>query len=332
MPTIRVLFRSPGVEIGTFRCPPGDRAWRQENSIGEGYHVAFPGTPVLIAQARARPVVTNANHAVFYNDREPYRRGLLSERGDDCVFIRTDGAFLRELLADIEPRLADDERHIFPFVDGPVAPSTHLLQQLLVRHLQGTPEPDRLLVDETLVRILAEAVRAAVQTHGDGRSRRSGTAEEHADLVEQARQLLTRRFAERLDLHEIAAAVHSSPYHLARVFRARTGYALHEYRNQLRLRASLQHLAGPARQLAGVAVEVGFTSHSHYSDAFRKSFSMSPSAYRRAAAAPSLVGPAVSGRPGRPSRSGASGGGSSSSASGASRRASSSAGRGIGGR
>lgn len=299
MSTIRVLYRSAAVELGTFHCPPGDRAWRQENSIGEGYHVAFPGTPVLIAQARARPVVTNANHAVFYNDREPYRRGLLSERGDSCVFIRTEGAFLRELMADIDPRLADGERHLFPFVDGPVAASTHLLQQLLVRHLQGTSEPDRLLVDETLVRILAEAVRGAVQTHGDGRRRRSGTAEEHADLVEQARQLLTRRFAERLDLREIAAAVHSSPYHLARVFRARTGYALHEYRNQLRLRASLQQLPRPERQLAGLAVEVGFTSHSHYSDAFRKSFSMSPSAYRRAAAAPSLVGPAVS-RPARP--------------------------------
>ena len=37
-------------------------------------------------------------------------------------------------------------------------------------------------------------------------------------------------------------SVHSSPFHLARVFRTRTGFTIHGYRNQLRLRSSLDPL------------------------------------------------------------------------------------------
>ena len=61
---------------------------------------------------------------------------------------------------------------------------------------------------------------------------------QHRELVEDAKAVLSSRFAEPIGLHDIAASVHASPYHLARVFRSGTGSSLHAYRNQLRLRAS----------------------------------------------------------------------------------------------
>ncbi len=135
MPTVRILFAAPGLEIGTYRCLPGDRAWRVENSVGAGFHVVIPGPPVLIEQSRARPVVANANHAIFYNDQEVYRRGLLSDRGDACVFIRFEETVLRSIAADVDPRLAGDGTFRFPFVDGPLDATTHLDHRLLVEHL-----------------------------------------------------------------------------------------------------------------------------------------------------------------------------------------------------
>ena len=93
------------------------------------------------------------------------------------------------------------------------------------------------------------------------------------------RERLAERFAERLALEDVARLVHASPFHLARLFRARTGSALHEYRTQLRLRAAIDRLDG-GDTLAAVAADCGFASHAHLTDAFRRAFGTTPSAIR----------------------------------------------------
>jgi AraC-like DNA-binding protein len=104
----------------------------------------------------------------------------------------------------------------------------------------------------------------------------------HAELVEATKELLARRLGERLTLGEIARSVHSSPFHLARVFRARTGFTIHGYRNQLRLRSSLESLFEPGVDLAQLGRRLGYASHSHFTDSFHRTFGRPPSAVRRA--------------------------------------------------
>ena len=70
-------------------------------------------------------------------------------------------------------------------------------------------------------------------------------------------------------------------FHLARVFKARTGFSLHAYRNQLRLRAALERLAEPGVDLIDIALDLGFSSHSHFTETFRRSFGKTPSAVRQ---------------------------------------------------
>lgn len=288
MPTVRVLLDAPGLELGVFRCLPGDPAWRSENCVGEGYHVVIPGPPVLIAQSWTRPVVTNMNHAVFYNSQEIYRRGLLSDRGDHCVFIRADAALVREVAVDADPGLGDPSEFRFPFVDGPLDARTHLEHRILVERLAGEEPPDRLFAEEAVMQLLRKAVDQSVNARraaqGGREIRRPATNVDQRELVEATKIVLSRRFAEPLGLHEIAAAVHASPFHLARVFRAYTGSGLHAYRNQLRLRSSLEALADPRREVRGVALELGFSSSSHFIESFRDAFGLSPTTYRRAAA------------------------------------------------
>ena len=85
-------------------------------------------------------------------------------------------------------------------------------------------------------------------------------------------------------LEQLARQLHVSPFHLARVFRAHTGFSLHGYRLQLRLRAALARVLDGEDDLAALACELGFASHSHLTDRFRQAFERSPSALRRAAA------------------------------------------------
>jgi len=69
-------------------------------------------------------------------------------------------------------------------------------------------------------------------------------------------------------------------FHLARMFRSRTGFSLHAYRNQLRLRAALERLRDPGVDLIDIALDLGFSSHSHFTETFRRSFGKTPSAVR----------------------------------------------------
>jgi AraC-like DNA-binding protein len=79
--------------------------------------------------------------------------------------------------------------------------------------------------------------------------------------------------------------VHFSPYALARAFRRLTGYTIHAYQLQLRLRGSLDRVIGGGAGLSDIAADQGFASHSHYTAAFRRAFGRTPSELRRHAVA-----------------------------------------------
>jgi AraC family transcriptional regulator len=57
------------------------------------------------------------------------------------------------------------------------------------------------------------------------------------------------------------------------------GAALHEYITQLRLARALAEIPH-TDDLTTLALDVGFSSHSHFSAAFRRAFGMTPSQFR----------------------------------------------------
>jgi methylphosphotriester-DNA--protein-cysteine methyltransferase len=271
-PAVGVVFEGDRVVLGEFHCWPGDPRWAREN-CAEGHFVVFPGTSVVIEHG-GRPVVATPNHVMFYNPDQHYRRRLLHPRGDHCAFLLVQS----ELLGEVAPRLTEAR---FPVSHGPLEPSTYLLHRLLLRALVGR-SADRLLVEETLCRLLAEALASGLRLPAPGRCERRSTAASHAELVEATKELLAGRLGDRLTLREIARSVHSSPFHLARVFRARTGFSIHGYRNQLRLRTSLERLFEPETDLALLGRDLGYSSHSHFTDSFHRAFGRPPSVVRRA--------------------------------------------------
>jgi AraC family transcriptional regulator len=268
-----VVFEGERVVLAEFHCWPGDPRWSRENRIEQGHHVVFPGTSVVI-EHEGRSVVATPNHVMFYNPQQSYRRRLLHPHGDHCAFLLVEP----ELLDEVVPWLAGTR---FPVSHGPLEPSKYLLHRLLLRAVEAR-SADRLLFEETLCRLLAEAVASGLRlvTASTRRERRS-TARSHAELVEATKELVAGRLGDRLTLGEIARTVHSSPFHLARVFRAHTGFTIHGYRNQLRLRSSLESLFDPDVDLALLGRRLGYSSHSHFTDSFRRAFGRPPSAVRR---------------------------------------------------
>jgi AraC-like DNA-binding protein len=100
--------------------------------------------------------------------------------------------------------------------------------------------------------------------------------------VEQARVTLASAPDRRWRLDEVARAVHCSPFHLARQFRRITGTSISRYLVRLRLALAVDRLASGATDLAGIASDLGFASHSHFTARFRSVFGTPPSSVRRA--------------------------------------------------
>ena len=272
----QLVFEGDRVVLGEFHCWPDDPRWSRENRAEEGHFVVFPGTSVVIERA-GEAVVATPNHVMFYDRDQAYRRRLLHPRGDHCVFLLVDEALLAELAG------GGGAGFRFPVGHGPVEPATYLLHRLLLRAARGRGA-DRPPLEQTLHRVGGVARARGLRLAGPrGRgAERPGTSEAHAELVEATKELIARRLDERLTLGEIARGVHSSPFHLARVFRERTGFSIHGYRNQLRLRSSLDGLFEPDVDLALLARRLGYSSHSHFTDSFRRAFGPPPSAVRRA--------------------------------------------------
>ena len=265
----RTLFENERLVLGEFWCPPESRCWHGLNSVSAAPHVIFPRTPVTIRQLGREPVVCDRNHVLFFNPGQRFFRSLRSRDGDRSYYVE----LAPELMFSLG-RLTS-----FPFAFGPCDPSVFLLQRLAVRHLREE-SPDQLLVEECMTEAVAQALERASSFHGLRAKGREATWAAHREIVDQTKELLAARFRERLTMGEIAGAIGVSRFHLSRVFRSSTGFSMHGYRNQLRLRAALERIADSQARLPALASELGFSSHSHFTAAFRESFGVAPSELR----------------------------------------------------
>jgi AraC family transcriptional regulator len=104
-----------------------------------------------------------------------------------------------------------------------------------------------------------------------------GKAERRPDRVaERARELLASDPATSQSLHEVACALSTSPFHLARRFKRANGIGLHGYRTRLRMTQALNRLAEGEDDLTRLALDLGYSSHSHFTAAFRAQFGLAP--------------------------------------------------------
>ena len=274
-----VVFASPLVRVGRWRCPAENPIFQDSGPISEALF-AFPREGVWIQHDGGAPFVADANTVTYYNKGQCYTRQKLSGRGDHCEWFAVAPEAIAETLSTHEPAAIDRPETPFRFTHGPSDPESYLRQRLVFQHVSDEQGPDRLFVEEAVLSILGDVTKLAYERHGVRRAARARQRRD-VDLVESARDVISRNFKGNLSLSDIAHEVDSSVFHLARIFKARTGFSLHAYRNQLRLRAALERLAEPGVDLIDIALDLGFSSHSHFTETFRRSFGKTPSAVRQ---------------------------------------------------
>lgn len=86
--------------------------------------------------------------------------------------------------------------------------------------------------------------------------------------------------AEDVSLRDLAALAGLSTHHFGEAFKTSTGRPPHRYLIERRIRRGKEMLLGANRSIAEVALAVGFASHSHFTDNFRKLTGTTPSRFR----------------------------------------------------
>lgn len=91
---------------------------------------------------------------------------------------------------------------------------------------------------------------------------------------------LEQHFNQPLNLAEVAALAHLSPYHFHRTFKAVLGETLADFIRRLRLEAAADELFKSKQPVLNVALEYGFSSSQSLAKAFKQHFGVTPTAFR----------------------------------------------------
>jgi len=279
---IHVLYRSDTVSIRDIDCHQHAGAPSQEEQSMDD-EIVFPRRGVFIKHVRGENVVANSNHVLFFNAAEPYRVSHPTSEGDRCTVFAFPGHIVADALSHYDPSALDRHGSPFQLTHGPAQPRVLFEQHRLRRQVRNGFH-DALAVDEQSMRLLERTIDDAHQIRGVRPQKlRPQTKRARRNQMEAAKSYLAVRFRQRVALDDVARAAHCSAFHLARVFRNEIGIPIHQYLNRLRLGAALEWLAEGADNLTQLALDLGYSSHSHFTHAFRQEFRISPSQFRYSA-------------------------------------------------
>lgn len=275
------LFSSESVTIGATRCRPASETIGPECCSGSAV-IAFARRGLFVLHVRGEQFLADPNQVILQNPSDEFRSSHPGAIGDDTTWFALSPEVIRDAAAPFDPTIEDRPNH--PFILSHIAsdPRTYLLQRLAFEHCTKHEQTDPIFLQELGISLAQRVVAGAYKALGAHarHQARADTLRAHRECAEHVKVMLASRYKDRLTLEEIAASVHVAPCHLCRLFRRYTGLPIHRYLNRIRLRAAINRFLDPAANLAGVATDMGFASHSHFSDAFRKEFGMTPSAVR----------------------------------------------------
>lgn len=267
--SVRTLLRTESMTLRDVVCR-SDCRHKSAEECSSATHLVFPYRGVYVRHRGSSEAVAEANQVLFFNKGDGYRISHPVAGGDACVSLWIDEALLRELVPkdlvhDGDLSALDRQRlRIDPRAQALVA----LLRHSLTRNIAQPLEAEALtltLIRRALGSRTSHAARATV-----GRQK----------LVDRAKLVLSSDLTRRWTLAEIGSEVGVSPVYLTQVFQQVEAMPLYRYQLRLRLARALD-LLGAYDDLTALSLELGFSSHSHFTAAFRQVYGRTPAEFRR---------------------------------------------------
>jgi AraC-like DNA-binding protein len=265
------LLGTDTVALRDVRCA-GECRHRSVEECAAATHLVFPYRGVYLRHVGGDQAVADANHVLFFNAGEGYQVSHPIAGGDASLSLTLSEPLLRQLAP--ASLLSRREAIGFRLQHLCIDPGTQALVAVL-RHTLGNASVEP-LVAESLALTLVRRSLGPRTAHEPGATRSRGR------LADRVKVLLASDLSRRWSLAEIAREIRASPVYLTQVFQQTEGIPLYRYHLRLRLAHALDLIAR-YDDLSTLAADLGFSSHSHFSAAFRQAYGRSPTAFRQSA-------------------------------------------------
>lgn len=232
----------------------------------QNYQIALPYWGAFTWSVGGGTAFIDANRILFINAGEEFRETHpVPGMGHASIIITPMPQILEEIC-----RGSPSQHHsAFQKTSRPSSVQARLLTHRLLGCGDGG-SGDPLQGDELTVAILREVMKSGGISHTSSR------------IVDQAKELLHARFCEPIRLDVIAQELGVTGVYLTQSFTRTEGMPLYRYLMHLRLNKALIEL--PHREsITDLALDLGFSSHSHFTAAFRSAFGLTPSEFRACA-------------------------------------------------
>ena len=266
--TVDRLLDSGTVAVRHVDCR-GTCRHRSAEECASHTHFVFPYRGVYLRHVGNDQAVADANHVLFFNRDEGYQVSHPLSGGDASIVVSVGESALLELapksLLSASAPLKFNQQHLR--IDA----RAQALVMLLKHSLQNG-SIEELEAEGLSLTLVSRAI-------GERTSRVPGATYARRRLVDRVKVLLAGDLSRRWTLAEIAREIKGSPVYLTQVFQQVEGLPLYRYHLRLRLARALDLLA-EREDLSGLAQDLGFSSHSHFSAAFRQAYGVTPVEFR----------------------------------------------------
>lgn len=105
-------------------------------------------------------------------------------------------------------------------------------------------------------------------------------ADGYSKAIQEAVSYIQAHYAEKITLAEVANRVSFNPEYFSRLFSKETGMNFIAYLNHIRMKAAAELLEHTNKKVYEIAEQVGYTSISYFSTAFKKHYGQTPNEYQ----------------------------------------------------
>jgi AraC-like DNA-binding protein len=265
----RTLFVGPYFDVAEYDCPGTPAQTAVESA-------PYPQVVMVCVGAYVRrdvagSVLLDRATIGFFEAGRPYTILHPAPRPDlTTVIVIKDRQALAEALG------------LTPAEDGPCfqrsavrAPPEALVLHRALHRACSRAAPEAVEIEE----IAAALILVACEANHDVVSPADTSAQQKCKALAIAEYIYA-HFREPIALRDIGAAVSLSPFQICRVFRVEMRTTVHQRIMALRLDAAVEALLNTDAPITEIALDLGFSSHSHLTATMTRVMGVSPSAVR----------------------------------------------------
>lgn len=268
MTALTTLYRSDLLSVTYYDCDHARGHGNAEEAASRDELVFIVNGVYQKRSSDGNTVLDPSRIAIFRKD-QPFCISHPADGGDQSIIFEFNISDLCAAFGS-EPDASGTALRRVP-ATLPVTPALMLMAGRLCSGLrQGWA--DELYVEETAYALLARLAGFASRNRGSTTS-----ANEDKPCVLNVAAVVASRYREKLSIGTIAGLLNVSPFHLCRSFRAATGSSIGRYITTLRMSDAVHSLCEYRNNLTELALDLGYSSHSHFSSAFRQYFGIAPS-------------------------------------------------------